>query len=162
MTRFIILLAAALAACDQRPAPVEANDAAPPSAPDSAASVPAPAAPGASGSTATPPFAETPGARPSAPVPAPIPARFRGSWADSKAACADVEHHSRLGIAARSLRFPTFVILADSVTASANQFALKGKIEGTGRPAEAQYFISDDGERLTDGAGGGAVRVRCA
>ena len=160
MTRLLFLLTAtALVACNDNPTPVETNNAV--ADPAASPSVPAPAAPDASGSTATPPFAETPGAHPTAPEPAPIPARFRGTWADSKAACADLKHHSRLTISGRTLRFPTFVMLGDSVTASGNQFALKGKIEGTNRLAEAQYFISADGNTLTDGGGGGAVRVRC-
>ena len=110
---------------------------------------------------AMPPFAEVPGAHPTAPKPAPIPAKFRGTWAETKALCADLKHHSRLGISGRTVRYPTFNIFSDTVTASADQFALKGKIEGTGRPAEAQFFINAAGNVLIDGGGGGAVRVRC-
>jgi len=117
---------------------------------------------GSDTTTAMPPFAEVPGAHPTAPEPAPIPARFRGTWADSKAACADLNHHSRLGISGRTVRFPDFVIFGDSFTFPApNQFALKGKIEATGAPAEAHYSINAAGDVLTDEAGGGAVRVRC-
>jgi len=108
-----------------------------------------------------PPFAEVRGAHPTAPEPAPIPAKFRGTWADSKASCADIGHHSRLTISGRTVRYPEFVIFGDSVKATDDQFALKGKVEDTQRPAEAQFFINDDGDVLTDGAGGGAVRVRC-
>ena len=129
--------------------------------PDAPATVPAPAAPSATGPVATPPFAETPGAHPTAPEPAPIPAKFRGTWAENRGACADLKHPSRLTISGRTVRFPTFVMFGDIVTSSGDQFALKGKIEGTDKPAEAQYFISSDGNNLTDGAGGGAVRVRC-
>ncbi len=112
--------------------------------------------------TTSPPFAEVPNAHPSAPEPAPIPARFRGTWADSAAACADRNHHSRLTISGRTLRFPQFVIFGDSFTfPGPNQFALKGKIETSGRPADAHYSVNTANDVLTDEAGGGAVRVRC-
>ena len=157
MRRVAALSMAIMAAgCSEQPSPQPANDAQP-----SATNAPQPEPATTNGTAAIPPFAEAPDARPAAPEPAPIPARFRGTWAESKAACADIRHHSRLTISGRTLRFPTFVIFGDSVTTSENQFALKGKVEGTGRPAEAQYFIDDAGNELTDGAGGGAVRVRC-
>ena len=112
--------------------------------------------------TEMPPFAEVPGAHPTAPEPAPIPAKFRGTWADSKSACADLKHPSRLGISGRTLRFPTFVIFGDSFSfPEPNQFALEGKIGGTDRPAEAHYSINAAGDVLRDEAGGGTVRVRC-
>ena len=112
---------------------------------------------------ATPPFAEVNGAHPyPAPEPAPIPAKFRGTRADSKTACTNLTHPSRLTISGRTVRHPNFVIFGDDVTASGNQFALKGKIEGGDRPAEAHYSLDGSGNILTDEAGGGAVRVRCA
>jgi hypothetical protein len=112
---------------------------------------------------AMPPFAEVADAHPTAPVPAPIPAKFRGTWSESAASCADVAHHSRLTISGRTVRFDDYVIFGDSVTLpNRDEFALKGKIEATGVPAEAHYAISADGKTLTDGAGGGTVRVRCA
>lgn len=114
-----------------------------------------------SNATETPPLAEVPGAHPTAPEPAPIPAKFRGTWADSKAACADANHHSRITISGRTIRHPDFVMFGESVTASDDQFALKGHFEGTDRPAETQFFINDASNVLTDGGGGGAVRVRC-
>ena len=110
----------------------------------------------------TPPFAEVNGAHPTAPEPAPIPAKFRGTWADSKTACTNLTHPSRLTISGNTLRFPDFVIFGDDVTASGNQFALKGKLEGGNRPAEAHYSLDASGNILTDEAGGGTVRVRCA
>jgi hypothetical protein len=149
VTRFGIALIALLASCSQ---PAQApNEAA---ANDSAVSVANVAAPVNN--------AETPGAEPAAPEPAPIPVRFRGTWAESKAACVDLKHHSRITISGRTVRHPDFVMVGDSVTASETQFALKGHFEGTDRPAEAQYFINEPGDVLTDGGGGGAVRVRCA
>ena len=147
------------AGCSEQRAPQPANGAQPSAANSNVADA-EPAT--ANDATASPPFAEVPGAHPTAPEPAPIPAKFRGTWAETKANCADLNHHSRLTISGRTVRFPTFVMFGDSVTASGNQFALKGKIEGTDKPAEAQYFISSDGGTLTDGGGGGAVRVRCA
>jgi len=151
-----LLSALALASCGQpSPNEVAANDSTVPVAND--------AAPASNAATpAVPPFAETPGAHPTAPEPAPIPAKFRGSWAESKAACADLGHHSRISISGRTIRHPDFVMVGDSVTASASQFALKGRFEGTKRPAEAQFFINEAGDVLTDGGGGGAIRVRCA
>ena len=109
-----------------------------------------------------PPFAEVEGAHPTAPEPAPIPAKFRGTWAESKAACADLSDHSRLTISGRTVRHPDFVIFGDSVTIpEADEFALKGKIEATGAPAEAHYSINASNDVLTDGAGGGYIRVKC-
>ncbi len=155
MTRGGVLLAAlALAACGQRspvPDEVPANESVLPVEND--------ATPASNAATPViPPAAETP----DAPEPATIPAKFRGTWAESQAACADLNHHSRITISGRTVRHPDFVMVGDSVTASGSQFALKGRFEGTGRPAEAQYFINDAGDVLTDGGGGGAVRVRCA
>ena len=110
-----------------------------------------------------PPFAEVNGAHPyPAPDPAPIPAKFRGTWAEDKTACTNLTHPSRLTISGSTVRFADHVIFGDDVTASGNQFALKGKIEGSDRRAEAHYFLDPTGNQLTDGAGGGAVRVRCA
>lgn len=117
----------------------------------------------ASANSAMPPFAEVEGAHPTAPEPAPIPAKFRGTWAESKAVCGDLEHHSRLTISGRTVRHWDFVIVGDSFSVPApDQFALKGKIESTGAPAEAHYSINAAGDVLTDGAGGGVVLVRCA
>ena len=111
----------------------------------------------------TPPFAEVPNAHPTAPEPAPIPARFRGTWAENKPACADLKHPSRLSISGRTVRTPTAVLFGDRFTFPApNQFALEGKYEGSGRVGAAHYSINAADDVLTDEAGGGAVRVRCA
>ena len=135
---------------DNSPTEIDASAAAENSAPDAAAN------------TEMPPFAEVEGAHPTAPEPAPIPARFRGTWAESRAACADLADHSRLTISGRTVRHPDFVISGESFTQPApDQFALKGKIEATGARAEAHYSINAAGDILTDGAGGGTVRVRC-
>ena len=108
-----------------------------------------------------PPFAETPGAHPTAPEPAPIPAKFRGTWAATKSDCRDLEHHSRLTISGRTVRFTDFVIFGNSVTVpSANEFAVKGVVKGTDHPAEAHYSLTP-ADVLIDEAGGGAIRVRC-
>jgi hypothetical protein len=160
MMRLSLLLPlAALAACNAPSEP--ANESAP------VANVAEPVvtndvAPDTAANTAMPPFAEVPGAHPTAPEPAPIPAKFRGTWADSKAACADLKHHSRLGVSGRTLRFSDYVIFGDKFTFSKpNQFALEGHIEKTGARADAHYSINAAGDVLTDEAGGGAVRVRC-
>ena len=116
-----------------------------------------------SANTAMPPFAEVEGAHPTAPEPAPIPAKFRGTWAESKAGCANLSDHTRLTISGRTVRHPDFVIVGESFeNPASNEFALKGKIEATGAPAEAHYSINAAGDVLTDGAGGGYIRVRCA
>ncbi|MCL6698952.1 hypothetical protein LZ496_09180 [Sphingomonas sp. NSE70-1] len=116
----------------------------------------------ANANSAMPPFAEVDGAHPTAPEPAPIPAKFRGTWAESKAGCADLADHSRLTISGRTVRHPDFVIVGESFsTPATNEFALSGKIEATGAPAEAHYSINPAGDVLTDGAGGGYIRVRC-
>jgi hypothetical protein len=108
---------------------------------------------------ATPPLTEDP----SAPEPAPIPAKFRGTWAESKTACTNLNHPSRLTISGRTVRTPGAVLFGDSFTfPAANQFALEGKFEGGNRAGAAHYSLDATGNILTDEAGGGAVRVRCA
>ena len=112
---------------------------------------------------AIPPFAEVNGAHAAAPEPAPIPARFRGTWAESKTACTNLNHPSRLTISGRTVRTPTAVLVGDSFTfPGPNQVALDGKFEGGGRAGAAHYSLDATGNVLTDEAGGGAVRVRCA
>ena len=111
---------------------------------------------------ANPPFAGVENAHSSAPEPAPIPAVFRGTWAESRPACTDRAHHSRLTISGRTVRHPDFVIVGDEVTASGTKIALKGHIEATGATAEAHYSLNPAGAVLTDEAGGGMIRVRCA
>ena len=160
MTRLIALFPLLMiAACGSQRDPV-VNDNSPTEIDASAAAENS--APDVSANTDMPPFAEVEGAHPTAPEPAPIPAKFRGTWAESKAACADLTDHSRLTISGRTVRHPDFVIFGDSLTQPApDQFALKGKIEATGAPAEAHYSINAAGDVLTDGAGGGTIRVRC-
>ena len=103
------------------------------------------------------------GADPAAPEPAPIPAKFRGTWAESKTACTELNDPSRLTISGRTVRTPGAVLFGDSFTFPApNQFALEGKFEGGNRTGAAHYSLDGTGNILTDEAGGGAVRVRCA
>ena len=145
----MVLLASACnpPATPSNDANIAANDVAPPPVENSVAD------------EAPPPFAET---HPTAPDSAPIPAKFRGTWAANKAACSDLAHHSRLTISGRTIRFSDFVILGESVTTpGSNQFAVKGKVEGTDHPGEAHYSINHTGDVLVDEAGGGAIRVRC-
>jgi hypothetical protein len=112
---------------------------------------------------AMPPFAEVNGAHPTAPEPAPIPAKFRGTWAESKKACTALNHPSRLTISGKTVRTPSTVLVGDSFTfPTPNQFALDGKFEGSERAGAAHYSLDATGNILTDEAGGGAVRVRCA
>ena len=63
----------------------------------------------------------------------------------------------------RTVRFIDYVIFGDSFTfPTPSQFAVKGHIEATGAPADAHYSINPAGTVLTDEAGGGMTRVRCA
>ena len=155
---FAILLIVAAAACRQAPAP--GNDA---NLVANEVVIAETDTPEAVANEATPPFAEVNGAHPTAPEPAPIPAKFRGTWAESKTACTNLNHPSRLTISGRTVRTPTAVLVGDSFTfPAANQFALDGKFEGGGRAGAAHYSLDATGNVLTDEAGGGAVRVRCA
>jgi hypothetical protein len=112
-----------------------------------------------SGNEAVPPAAEEPGA----PEQAPIPAKFRGTWAQDKTACTELNHPSRLTISGRTVRTPGAVLFGESFTfPTPNQFALEGKFEGGNQVGAAHYSLDATGNILTDEAGGGAVRVRCA
>ena len=91
-----------------------------------------------------------------------IPAKFRGIWAEGRAACAQLSHSSRLIISANVIRYPSFVLVGESIQLPAeSSFAVKGQSQRTGAPAEAHFSIDATGNLLTDEAGGGAVRVRC-
>ena len=154
-TLFLFLMAAA---CRQAPAP--SNDA---NLVANEVVIAETDTPEAVENEATPPFAEVNNAHPTAPEPAPIPAKFRGTWAESKTACTNLNHPSRLTISGRTVRTPTAVLVGESFTfPAANQFALDGKFEGGGRAGAAHYSLDATGNVLTDEAGGGAVRVRCA
>ena len=160
MTRKLAILPLVLITACAAPGAPSADNGQIENAADSAASN---AADEAIANSAMPPFAEVDGAHPTAPEPAPIPAKFRGTWAESKAGCTDLGDHSRLTISGRTVRHPDFVIVGESfATPASDEFALKGKVEATGAPAEAHYSINAAGDVLTDGAGGGYVRVRCA
>ena len=107
-------------------------------------------------------FAEADGAHPTAPEPAPIPAKFRGIWAEQKLVCSQLSHPSRLIISGRTLRFPAFVLQVDSIALpDDDSFAVKGHNKKTKAPAEAHYSVDPAGIVLTDEAGGGAERVKC-
>ena len=154
MKRAVILIGLMLAACQQASPPADNaadNEVGPPES-NVAANAAEP----------TPPFADTPNAHPTAPEPAPIPAKFRGIWAESRTVCTQLSHPSRLIISGRTLRFPSFVLEGDSVTfPTDDSFAVKGHNKRTDEPAEAHYSIDAAGLILTDEAGGGAVRVKC-
>lgn len=97
-----------------------------------------------------------------APEPATIPAKFRGFWAEGRAACAQPSHPSRLIISERVIRYPSLVLIGESVDLPTDAgFAVKGLDQLTGAPAEAHFSIDATGSVLTDEAGGGAVRVKC-
>jgi len=104
--------------------------------------------------------AEAPAELPTANVQS-IPARFRGVWAADRAACAQQAHPSRLIISERVIRYPSLVLVGESVELPASGFAVKGYNQRTGAPAEAHFSVDATGNILTDEAGGGAVRVRC-
>lgn len=113
-----------------------------------------------------PPFAEVDNAHPyGAPPPAPIPAAFRGTWAESKALCGDLAHHNRLGISGATVRFPKAVTRVDSVdTLGPRAINIFGHPEDgdTAQRIEHHFILDAAGDTLTDGAGGGMVRVRCS
>ena len=149
MRRFAIMLGLMLAACQQAPAP--ADNAAAKADEIVIAETDTPTSEGAA-----------PAEQPTAPEPAPIPAKFRGIWAESHAFCAQLSHPSRLIISETSLRYPTFVLVADRVDLPTDSsLAVKGRIKRTEAPIEAHFSIDVTGNILTDEAGGGAVRVNC-
>lgn len=93
---------------------------------------------------------------------APIPANFRGIWAEGRAACAQLSHSSRLIISESVIRYPAFVLIGEGVNRPTDSsFAINGRNQRTGAPAEAHFSIDATGSVLTDEAGGGAVRVKC-
>ena len=142
MTRFAALFAVLIAACQQGSPPAE----------NANAIVTANAAE----------IADT-GANSTEPKRASIPANFRGLWAEGRAACAQLSHPSRLIISESVIRYPSFVLIGESVDLPTDaSIAIKGQNQRTGAPAEAHYSIDETGGILTDEAGGGAVRVRCA
>ncbi len=142
-----LMLAVLLAGCGQPSAPTGANVA---------------QADANWAEAALPPFAEVENAHPTAPEPAPIPAKFRGIWAEQKSVCSQLSHPSRLIISGRTLRFPAFVLQVDSVALpDDDSFAVKGHNKKTKAPAEAHYSVDPAGIVLTDEAGGGAERVKC-
>jgi hypothetical protein len=143
---FAILLPILLAACQEAPAPV-----------DNATAEEVVIA-----ETENPLAGSQTPAEPAAPEAAPIPAKFRGIWAEQQAVCAQLSHPSRLIISDHSLRFPEFVLEADSVTLpNDDSFAVNGHNKKTDAPMEAHYSVDATGNILTDEAGGGAVRVNC-
>ena len=156
MIRHGVLFAGVLlAGCGAPDAPPEANAVNAAAAPD----LPAPAA-----DNAIPPFAEMGNAHPTAPEPAPVPAAFRGIWAESEALCGDRSHPSRLVVSGATLRFHESVMtVADARETGPRAVNLIGSAqgEGTTRPAEYHFSIDAAGRTLTDEAGGGMVRVRC-
>ena len=159
-TTFLSVLLLSLAACGGTETDTAANSQA-----DTAAVEAAPPANDSAGvvAEATPPFAEVNNAHPTAPEPAPIPAAFRGIWAESKALCGDLAHHNRLVVSGATLRFPDFVVRTDDVRQlGPREIEIKGVVEGKTQTSDHHYFIDAAGETLTDGGGGGAVRVRCA
>ena len=155
MRRGATLTALLLAACGApEPAP-EVN------AVNGAAAIPEAAPPL---DNAMPPFAEVDNAHPIAPEPAPIPAAFRGVWAESEALCGDLSHPSRLVISGATLRFhESLMTVADVQAIGPREVNLIGSATGEGTTRAAEYHFSLDaaGRTLTDGAGGGMVRVRC-
>ena len=108
--------------------------------------------------TDTPPAS---GEGPAAPKPESIAAKFRGIWAEGRAACAQLSHPSRLIISERVIRYPSFVLVGEEVDPTDSSFAVKGHNQRTGAPAEAHFSIDATGLILTDEAGGGTVRVKC-
>ena len=101
---------------------------------------------------------------PASPEPAPIPAAFRGIWAEAESLCADLAHPSRLVISGATLRFHESVAEVARVDRiGPREINIIGTApgEGTSEPAEHHFSIDAAGETLTDQGGGGTVRRRC-
>ena len=149
----LLLPLVALAACSPQP---EASNESAPVAVDAntpAANVAEPA----------PPVADDPLAPELQPQPTTIPAKFRGLWAEDQVSCGHLTHLTRLTITDNSLRYPAFVLAVESVTQpTPNSFAVKGFNKKTKAPTEAHFSLDATGNILTDEAGGGTIRVRCA
>ena len=146
MKRYALASIAALplAACGQ-PAPT-ANEVSAPAANDAA----------------PPPAAEAPIAPPPPSEPAAIPAKFRGTWANTPNACANLGHYSRLVVSGSTLRYADFVLLGEEFTfPTPDDLAVEGKVEGKDQVAAAHFSLNRHGDLLRDEAGGGTVRVRC-
>ena len=127
---------------------------------------PSPAANESAGPVASPDGAsDAPAPDPSGlPREAPIPAGFRGVWAETEALCGDLAHPSRLVISGIALRFHEAVATIDRVERLGPRevnIYVTAAGEGTTRPAEYHYSLDAAGETLTDEAGGGMVRRRC-
>jgi hypothetical protein len=150
---FALLLAcASLVACGGDPAEQQANRA-------EAVGEPTGGAP----AEAAPPSAEA-GNISSGPAPAPVPAAFRGTWAETEALCGDPADPSRLVIAGRTLRFHASVLEVARVEQLGPReinIVSTAAGEGTTRPAEYHVSIDAAGDTLTDQGGGGMVRRRC-
>jgi hypothetical protein len=96
--------------------------------------------------------------------PAPIPAAFRGTWAESEALCGDSSHPSRLVLTGGMVRFHDSVLQVASVEeVGPREINITGTApgEGTTRPEEYHVSIDAAGDTLTDQGGGGMVRHRC-
>ena len=161
----LILGLLALAACEARPPATtdSVNETAP--APGNTAEPPLPSSDaGGPATNDMPPFAEVNNAHPTAPEAAPIPAAFRGIWAESRALCGNLAHPSRLVISGRTLRFYESVVTESRVERlGEREINVVGTTagEGTTRPAEYHFSLNAAGDTLTDEAGGGMVRRRC-
>ena len=96
--------------------------------------------------------------------PAPIPAPFRGTWAETQADCGDPAHISRLVISGTTLRFYESletVARVERLGPREINIYVTATGEGTTRPAEHHFSLDAAGDTLTDEGGGGMVRRRC-
>ncbi len=157
MRPFAILPAcASLAACGGEPADPQA---------DRIGETPNAEAPAAEPGNAALPSAEGDNSSSGAREPEPVPTAYRGTWAESEAECGDLSHPSRLVISGRTLRFHESEFEVARVEISGpREINIIGTAtgEGTTRPAEYHVSLDASGETLTDEAGGGMVRRRCA
>jgi hypothetical protein len=149
----ILLACASLAACGGDQGQPQANQSAREEAPAAALG------------NAASLVADEDNAQAAAPEPAPVPAAFRGTWAETEALCADRSHPSRLEISGGALRFYESVFEVARVDRiGPREINIIGTAtgEGTTRPAEYHFSLDAAGDTLTDQGGGGMVRTRCA
>ena len=150
---FVILGGAALlVACGGGDVPPNDQAAAPGSPPNAVAPAPEPEN-GAAGLPGEPAEAAS------------IPADFRGNWAETAAFCGATGHASRLAISDSTLRFHESVATVSRVERLGPRevnIHVTATGEGTTWPAEYHYSLDAAGDTLTDQAGGGMVRTRCA
>ena len=136
----LALSLAALTACGGSPEPTPV--------------APAPEPPETPAPAPTPPPEPPPGAS--------VPARFHGEWNQVLADCGTGNNESRLRVEADRVAFYEASGPVVQATEEGNDLQITVQLTGEGVTVEKRYAwrLSDDGQSLTDLAGG-PVRLRC-